>query len=249
MSMDLFSVAELVVVVTGAARGNGRAIAEGFLSAGARVVAVDRLELEFDDDCSGRLLCLRRDLVDPHACEDVLEQTAAHFGGIDCLINNAGISLSGTDPYSEDMRTSTFQINLDIAWRLSVGAAKRMAAAQGGAIINITSLGAVQGFPQNPSYQASKAALRQLSKAMARDFGGADVRVNNLCPGYIRTSMTQKSYEDPHLHEERLSHMMLGRWGEAKDLVGPCLFLASPAAAYITGIDLPVDGGWLAKGL
>ena len=88
-----------------------------------------------------------------------------------------------------------------------------------------------------------------LTKAVARDFGAQNVRANNLCPGYIHTDMTAGSYSDPQRREELRNRTMLGRWGEPADLVGPCLFLASDAAAYVTGADLYVDGGWAAKGL
>ena len=118
-----------------------------------------------------------------------------------------------------------------------------------GSIINITSLGAELGFPGNPSYVASKGGLKQLGKAMAVDLAQYNIRVNNVCPGYFKTDMTRKSYNDPHLREARNKRIMLGRWGNPSDLVGPCIFLASEAASYITGIDLLVDGGWVAKGL
>jgi len=88
-----------------------------------------------------------------------------------------------------------------------------------------------------------------LTKAVARDFGEKGVRANNLCPGYVRTRMTAASYADPVRYEERRSRTMLGRWAEPEDMVGPCLFLASDASAYVTGIDLIVDGGWTAKGM
>ncbi|MBA7589844.1 5-keto-D-gluconate 5-reductase [subsurface metagenome] len=112
-----------------------------------------------------------------------------------------------------------------------------------------SSLGAELGFPNNPSYIASKGGLKQLGKAMAVDLSEYNIRVNNVCPGYFKTDMTRKSYNDPHLREARNKRIMLGRWGNPRDLVGPCIFLASEAAAYITGIDLFVDGGWIAKGL
>jgi 2-deoxy-D-gluconate 3-dehydrogenase len=120
---------------------------------------------------------------------------------------------------------------------------------RGGSIVNVTSLGAHQGFPQNPSYQASKAALRQLTRAMALDFGDFGVRVNSLCPGYIETAMTSTSHDDAGARAARAERTILGRWGRPDDLVGPCRFLLSDASSYVTGIDLPVDGGWLAKGL
>lgn len=248
MTTDLFSVTGKVVIVTGAARGNGQAIARGFRKADARVVSVDILDHARDNEEVVNFLKI--DLTTPGAADEVLAQTLAEFGRVDVLINNAGVSLSGPDPYSDDIWQNTLNINLNAAWELSRTVARQMVdQGQGGSIINITSLGAERGFPDNPAYQVSKSALKQLTRAMANDFGRHGVRVNNICPGYIRTSMTEKSFSDQELHGQRLQRMMLPRWGESEDLAGPCLFLASPAAAYITGIDLPVDGGWLAKGL
>jgi NAD(P)-dependent dehydrogenase (short-subunit alcohol dehydrogenase family) len=105
-------------------------------------------------------------------------------------------------------------------------------------------LGAELGFAGNPSYQISKAGLRQMTKALAKDWGAFGIRVNNLCPGYIQTSMTQKSFDDPILHAARKNKTVLGRWGKSEDLVGPAIFLLSEASSYITGTDLYVDGGW-----
>jgi NAD(P)-dependent dehydrogenase (short-subunit alcohol dehydrogenase family) len=141
-------------------------------------------------------------------------------------------------------------VNLHAAFQLATMAARVMKKQpQGGVIINITSLGAMLGFPNNPAYVASKGGLRQLTKAMAYDLSRYNIRVNNICPGYMRTDMTRKSYQDQEIKAERDRRIMLGRWGKPEDLVGPCIFLASEASSYITGIDLPVDGGWLAKGL
>ncbi|MEM9632869.1 MAG: SDR family oxidoreductase [Pseudomonadota bacterium] len=248
MNKDLFSVEQKVVVVTGAARGNGLAIANGFRRYAARVVAVDILECDVPKDDQG--LYIPMDLTQPEADRVVLQKSLNQYGRVDVLVNNAGISMAGEDPYSDKIWNDTLEVNLNAAARLCRSVARQMVKQRsGGSIINITSLGAERGFPDNPAYQVSKSALKQLSRAMARDFGKHGVRINNVCPGYIKTEMTKKSYSDPQLSQHRIERMMLPRWGEPDDLSGPCLFLASEAAAYITGIDLPVDGGWLAKGL
>jgi NAD(P)-dependent dehydrogenase (short-subunit alcohol dehydrogenase family) len=124
-----------------------------------------------------------------------------------------------------------------------------MRTAAKGSIINVTSLGAFRGFPDNPAYVAAKGGLSQLTRAFAEDLGRHGIRVNNLVPGYINTALTAASHADPVRHEQRRRHTMLGRWGEAGDLVGAAIFLASDAASYVTGQDIVVDGGWLAKGL
>ena len=119
----------------------------------------------------------------------------------------------------------------------------------GGSIINITSIGAELGFPNNPAYIAAKGALKQLTRSLALDLGSFGIRVNNIGPGYFRTDMTKGSWNDPQLEEDRIRRTILGRWGEPDDLAGAVIFLASEASRYITGQDLYVDGGWLAKGL
>ena len=123
-----------------------------------------------------------------------------------------------------------------------------MAKNKSGSIINITSLGAELGFPNNPSYQMSKAGLRQLTKALARDWGEFGIRANNIYPGYIKTAMTTKSFNDRKLNNQRSDNTLLKRWGEPEDLIGPALFLVSDASSYMTGTDIYVDGGWTANG-
>jgi gluconate 5-dehydrogenase len=116
-------------------------------------------------------------------------------------------------------------------------------------IVNVTSIGSVLGMPGNPGYGAAKGGLRVLSKALAIDLAPLGIRVNNLAPGYIRTAMTEASWADPERRAQRERHTMLGRWGTPDDLVGAAIFLASDASAYVTGLDLFVDGGWTAKGM
>jgi len=245
---DIFNVADKVVVVTGGGRGNGKSIAEGFVQRGSLVYSID-VNFEEIPEKKENLFPIEFDLRALTQIPELVEKIHSKDGTIDVLINNAGISLSGDNPYSEEVLEQTFSINFNAAYLLSYHTCLLMSKTRAGSIINITSLGALLGFPNNPSYQASKAALRQLTKALAMDFGKYGIRVNNLCPGYILTSMTKSSYHNVILRDERSNRMILDRWGSPKDLVGACIFLASEASEYITGIDLPVDGGWLAKGL
>jgi 2-deoxy-D-gluconate 3-dehydrogenase len=190
-------------------------------------------------------LQIKKDRINRLVSADVKEN-----GRIDVLINNTGVSFPSNDCYNENIWDRTFEVNLNGAFPSSSKVAELMKKKRNGSIINITSLGAELGFPGNPSYTASqkKGGLKQLSKAMSVDLSQHNIRVNNICPGYFRTDMTQKSYNDSDFKETRNKRIMLKRWGNPSDLVGPCIFLASKAAMYITGIDLPVDGGWLANG-
>jgi gluconate 5-dehydrogenase len=172
------------------------------------------------------------------------------YGRIDVLVNVAGISL----PKAEGQQVQrdferTIATNLIAAHHCCQAVSGYMKKSGGGSIINVTSIGSVLGFPGNPAYIASKGGLRMLTQALALDLAPDQIRVNNLAPGYIRTDMTEASFNDTSKHAERLQHMIIKRWGAPEDLAGAVIFLASRASAYVTGIDLFVDGGWTAKGL
>ena len=253
--MNRFDVKNKVTLITGAAGGIGMALARGFWEAGAVVLPVTRRKDtdwgELSQGGDGRWLPLVCDPTQPKAPSILTDLALAAGGGlVDVLINNAGITLPAEhDQFDEQLRRRVHLINFEVPYALCGLLAPLMAEWGGGAIINVTSINAELAFPANPAYMTSKAALRLLTKSVARDFGAQGVRANNLCPGYIKTKMTAASQADTILHEERRKRTMLGRWGEPEDLVGPALFLASDAARYVTGIDLHVDGGWSAKGL
>ncbi len=245
--LEKFSLLNKIAIVTGAAQGNGFAIAKGLLGAGATVYFIDILKQEISDPKAKYIIA---DVIKKEDLERVVNQVYQEQGRIDILVNNAGITISEpSESYSQESWDKTYRVNLKAVFQLSQMVAKHMIGQKSGVIINITSLGAEQGFPNNPAYVAFKGGLKQLSKALANDWAKYNIRVNNLMPGYIKTNMTQKSWNDPVLRTKRQKKTMLGRWGEPDDLVGPAIFLASDASSYITGHDLYVDGGWLAKGL
>jgi len=252
----LFSLDGRAAVVTGAARGNGRALAEALLGAGASVLLVDVLGSDLDRtvaELSGRGLCaqaLQQDLTAAGAAQRVRQGVLDAFGRADILVNNAGITRGAPSlEYTDEAWDATYRLNLRAAFELSRELGCVMRDAGGGCIVNVTSLNAEMAFPDNPAYVAFKGALKQLSKALALDLGRFNIRVNCIGPGYVHTDMTRRSFADPAMHEQRRSHTALGRWGVPEDLAAAVVFLASPGAAYVTGIDLYVDGGWLVKGL
>jgi len=253
---DLFGLQGKVAVVTGAGRGTGRVIAQGLLEAGASVILVDLNEknlIESSAAFRGRKLAAAHYCCDL-SCHDqiagLVEFVTRQFGRIDILVNNAGVTF-GADilEYPSDLWARTFAVNLEAPFKLAQQFGQMMKNQGNGSIINITSIGAELGFPNNPAYVASKGGLKQLTKALAVDLGKFGIRVNNIGPGYFKTDMTKGSWDNPELRAERTRRTILNRWGESQDIVGLIIFLASEASSYITGQDIYVDGGWLAKGL
>jgi len=251
---NLFSLSNKVAIITGAARGNGKAIANGFLEAGATVYFIDILKKELKKTVESiknpNAKYIIIDITNKNELKKAVEKIYKENGKINILVNNAGITIGEpSESYKEKNWEKTYKINLEAPFILSQLVAKHMIQQKSGVIINITSLGAEQGFSNNPAYAAFKGGLKQLTKALANDWAKYNIRVNNLMPGFIKTDMTKKSWNDPKLREKRSKRIMLDHWGESTDLVGPAIFLASDASSYITGHDLYVDGGWLAKGI
>ena len=246
MNKKLFNIKNFVTIVTGSGRSIGLKIAAGFYEYGAKVIRID-LNLKkhklykFDDYII--------DLTKQKLVDRCVNEIKHKYGRIDVLINNAGVTINSTNFYDEKILKKTLSVNLIAAYNLSNKVCSIMSKRKKGSIINITSLAAERGFIGNPSYQVSKAGLKQLTKALACDWGQKNIRINNVCPGYIKTPMTMRSFKNSKLKKNRDTRMILKRWGEPKDLVGPCIFLASDSSSYITGSDIFVDGGWLAKGL
>ena len=241
---NLFSLENKIAIVTGAARGNGKAIALGLKGAGATVVAVDIL----DENIGCEMYCC--DITENYMLLKLVKHVIDKYGRIDILVNNAGVSYGGDyTSYPEESWAKTYKVNLKAPFELTKLVAEHMKRLRSGSIINITSLNAELAFPNNPAYMASKGGLKQLTKSTAYDLGSYGIRANNLGPGYIKTSMTEQSWNNPESRSMRENRTLLGRWGEPSDLVGPAIFLASDASGFITGQDLYVDGGWLIKGL
>ena len=250
----LFSLEGKIGVVTGASRGIGRGLAEALLKAGARVVLVATNEQRLEETtrsfaAQGLQATARRcDLEDAQQIDELVGYVEREHGRIDILVNAAGVTF-GHDlvDYPDELWEKTLKINLDAPFRLSRSFARMMKQQGSGSIVNITSLSAELGVPDNPAYAAAKGGLKQLTKSMAVDLGSFGIRVNNIGPGYIRTDMTLRSWNDPELRQQRTQRTVLNKWGTAEDMAGMVVLLASDASSYITGQDFYVDGGWLVK--
>jgi NAD(P)-dependent dehydrogenase (short-subunit alcohol dehydrogenase family) len=253
---SLFSLEGKVVLVTGGARGNGKAIAEALLRSGAEVLICDILGKEMEQTLDelekidiNRINGILCDLSDSKALSKFVDEIK-YMPHIDILVNNAGISIGNdTLDYTMEDWQKTMRVNLEVPFILSKAVGEIMKREGRGSIINITSLNSEQGFSGNPAYVASKGGLKQLSKALAMDLGKYGVRVNNIAPGYFVTNMTSKSWADPKARQLREDRTILGRWGKSEELSGLVVLLSSDASSYITGQDIYVDGGWMAKGI
>lgn len=254
LTETLFSLTEKVAIVTGAARGNGKAIAEAYVRTGAIVYFVDILKEELVKTVnaikSTKAKYIVADITNEKDIKKIISQVYNKEHKIDILVNNAGITLPElSETYSDDKWEKTYAVNLKAPFKLSQMVVRHMKRQKSGVIINITSLCSELGFSNNPAYVAFKGGLKQLTKALAKDWAKYNIRVNNLGLGYFKTEMTEKSWRNKKLRKERAARTMLNRWGGPDDIIGPAIFLASEASKYITGQDLYVDGGWLANGI
>jgi len=249
---DLFSVKNKIVIITGSGRGIGRTFA---LNMAKRSAITNCFDIKFPNkipkDLSNNLFHIKCDLTNKKKFDNECKKIFNRHKKIDVLINNLGISLPGKNEqtYLEKYWDQTLKINLTVAFNCSQTVMKFMLKKKNGSIINITSINAELGFPNNPAYIASKGGLKMLGKSMAKDLGKYGIRVNNLGPGYFKTLMNQNSWKNLKTRKARTIRTMLDRWGEIDELVGPCIFLASDASKYVTAQDLYVDGGWTANGL
>ncbi len=253
---SLFSLDNKISIVTGAAGGNGKSISEALLRSGSTVIMIDILKKELSKNVkkfqNENLPAIEYycDITDKKQILELGKYIKKKFGKLDILVNNAGISLPQSSlDYSEKLWEKTYNINVKAPFFLSQECAKIMKLKKSGIIINITSINAEFAFPDNPSYQASKAGLKQLTKSLALDLAKFGIRVNNVGPGYFHTAMTKKSWNNIKRRKIITSNTILGRWGEPKDLEGIIIFLSSDASSYITGQDIYIDGGWSVKGI
>ena len=231
-----FSQAEVLVV--GASRaGIGAAIARAFQDAGAEV-AITGAEPEPAPEDAARFAYTRLDVTDPEA----VQALAARTGKLDILVNCAAITARGQE-MAPDFFQNVVDVNLHGTFRTALAFHPHLKARKG-SLINIASMYASFGSPKNPAYGASKAAVVQLTKSLAIAWAGDGIRVNAVAPGFIVTAQSARSRTDPaHVAAVNLRTPM-GRWGQPEDIAGPVLFLTSPAAGFMTGVCLPIDGGY-----
>lgn len=241
-----------VAIVTGGGRGIGRAIALGLAGAGASVVIAGRTAEQLDSVAQeitalgGQVFPVVTDLTVSDQIDRLVEETTKKFGRIDILVNNAARSfLRGLLELREDGWDKVFDTNVKAAWLLSRAAARVMIEQKGGRIINITTVGAEKAELGMAAYGCSKAALKMLTRCMAREWAPFGILVNAVGPGLTRTDFSKPIWSNPDIAKHVESQLPMGRLAEPEEIVGSVLFLASDLAGYITGHSIYVDGGAL----
>ena len=229
-------------IVTGAAGGMGRAICDALGAAGHAVIGVDQAPADG--------LAIAGSVLDPEVMRRAFDAALERSDEV-YLVNNAGITLPGARPQSDEAWSETLEVNLTAPFAWSRHYAERLDAGdiRTGALVFIGSLATQMGFPNNPAYQASKSGVLGLARAFAYELGPKGVRANCVSPGYIQTAMTAKSFADPDLNRARRRQTLLNRWGRPEEVAGVVAFLCGSASTYVTGANLFVDGGWTCRGL
>ncbi len=254
MILDAFRLDGAAALVTGASAGLGAAMAVALAEAGADVAAHGNTRSPSDtceriESLGRRAAALTGDLADRATSGLLVHDAVARLGRLDILINNAGtIHRKPAAEVTDEDWDRVIEIDLTSAFRLARAAGRHMiAAARGGRIINIVSLLSFQGGIMVPAYTAAKAGLAQLTKALANEWAPSGINVNAIAPGYMETDNTRALRADPVRSRQILERIPAGRWGAPADVAGAAVFLASPAAQYMHGHVLVVDGGWLGR--
>jgi len=231
------------VLVTGGSSGIGAAIAAGFAAAGASVIATGATEPEVEAAAAAAPSGVRLAVLDVRD-RAAVEALVASCDTLDVVVNCAGVIRRG-DELDPEVFASVLDINLTGTMRVCAAARPLLARSGRGAIVNTASMLTFLGGGLVPGYAASKGGIGQLTKSLAIAYADDGIRVNAVAPGWIATPLTRALQEDPGRSAPILSRTPLKRWGRPEDIVGGVLFLCSPAAAFVTGAILPIDGGYL----
>ena len=242
-----------IALITGAAQGNGAAIAAGLAAEGARIVATDLDAAGAERTAAsirqagGEAWAFGLDVTDPEACAAVATEVGRAAGQVSVLVNNAGVCPRHSIDSPDLHRAWNLALNVNLHGTLNVTLAFLPALrATKGTIINIASIASFVSTATSVGYSTSKAAVRMLTQNLAQELAKDGVRVNAIAPGTFATAMTEATRDDPERSERFLSRIPMGRYGEPAEMIGPVVFLASAMSSYMTGSTVVVDGGYLA---
>lgn len=250
---SMFSIAGKKAIVTGAARGLGRAMAQGLHDAGTELALIDVLESIYtvaeEMGAEGaRVFAVQADLSQRDELKRAFNEALTGLGGLDILLNNAGITRwSPAEEMSEEDWDIVIEVNLNSLFWLAQLAGRHMLKQGHGKIVNIASLLSFGGGYLTVGYAASKGGVAQMTKALANEWASKGINVNAIAPGYMATEMNKPLMDDSEREELILDRVPAGYWGPPESLVGALIFLCSAASDYVHGILLPVDGGFLAR--
>jgi NAD(P)-dependent dehydrogenase (short-subunit alcohol dehydrogenase family) len=239
-----------LALVTGAGSGIGRATAARLAAEGARVACVDRVRAAAEETAAaiaaagGDAFALASEVTDERACARMVAATLERFGGLTTLVNSAGVGPQRDLSPSEEFRRIV-EINLTGTWLVSHAARSALAASGRGSVTNLASIYGLVGSSRSPGYAGSKGGVVNLTRQLAAEWAPA-VRVNCVCPGHIDTPLTAFLMSDPAWRTSMIGKYPLGRFGQVDDVAAAILYLASDEASFVTGVALPVDGGYTA---
>jgi len=250
MAAELFDLTGRLALVTGSARGIGRALAQGLAEFGAAVVLNARSAVQLDAEAAelraaGHTVHVAAfDVTDRDAVRDAVTRIESEAGAIDILVNNAGIQhRAPLEDFPEEAWQRLLQTNVSGAFHVAQAVARGMIARGHGKIINIASVQSELARPNIAPYTATKGAIRNLTRGMCTDWARRGLQVNAIAPGYFRTELNQALVDDPAFSAWLERRTPAGRWGEVGELVGAAVFLASDASSFVNGQTLYVDGG------
>ncbi len=254
--MNSFDLTGKVAVVTGGNGGIGFGIARGLARAGASVAVVGRDAAKSAgavsriEEIGARAVAIEADVTESAALDRMAETAAGHLGGIDILVNNAGTNIrKRPEDMSEEEWRTVMDTNITSAFLASKACYPFMKRAGGGKILNNGSMFSIFGAPWAPAYAASKGGMVQLTKVLATAWAEDGIQVNCFLPGWIDTALTRRARQDVEgLHERVVARTPAGRWGSIEDIEGIAVFLASRASDFVTGVAIPVDGGFSVMG-
>ncbi|HVA14349.1 MAG TPA: SDR family oxidoreductase [Stellaceae bacterium] len=249
--MSIFDLDGKTALITGSSRGIGRAIAEAMARAGAQVVIASRKQAACDAVAAGiragggKAVAIACHVGDKAQLQGLVEKTHDAFGGIDILVNNVGANptLGPLSALSDDAFDRVMTSNVKSAFWLSNLVLPEMAARKDGAVIFIASIAALRASAGINAYGAAKAALMQLARGLAAEWGASNIRVNCIAPGLIKTDFARALWDDAARARQRIAETPLGRLGEPGDIAGAAILLASQAGSFITGQTIVIDGG------